>query len=409
MNRSTFPRIGALAARALFLAMLFASAAPAADRNGEWRDDLRALATRLEEVHPRFRACGLSPELRAELASLESRVGTLTDAAIATEVQRILAAVGDGHTLLWPFGMKRGELLRLPLSLWWFDEGLYIVRAADRERVGRRVERIGSLPAGEVLERLRPWVSRDNEQQFRWAAPFYATVTDFLVAAGAISTREEATLTLDDGSEVTLRAAAIDPRALELRLPPAGAPDGPDIPFRLTTLPDGAVLVELNAIEDGADRTLADFGRDLGAALRTADRAILELRRNNGGEARKANEVLRSLIAFDARGGRIAVLVGRMTFSAAQTLATRLDEWTGALFVGEPTGSRPNHLGNERNFTLPHSGLRGSIASGVNQPITANDMRDAIEPEVPVPSRAADFFAGRDPALDAARKVLKEK
>ena len=75
-------------------------------------------------------------------------------------------------------------------------------------------------------------------------------------------------------------------------------------------------------------------------------------------------------------------------------------------FVGEPTGSKPNHYGNERKFVLPNSGLRGTISSGFNQPVTSRDERRTIAPDISVPTRASDYFAGRDPALDAAVKAL---
>jgi C-terminal processing protease CtpA/Prc len=242
--------------------------------------------------------------------------------------------------------------------------------------------------------------------------PLYATITDFLLAAGATTNRDQITLTLDDGQAVTMTAVAVNPQELETKLPAPAAHAAPlylqhrDLPFWSMTLPGGTPYIQLNSVDDAEDKTLAAFGKELRPLLAKAGGAILDLRLNNGGEARKANELLRSMIAFDATGGRLAVLISRMTFSAAQTLATRLDEWTGATFIGEPTGSRPNHYGNERPFKLPHSGLRGTIASGLNQPITAHDDRTAITPDLAIPSRAADYFAGKDPALEAAVKYL---
>jgi len=71
--------------------------------------------------------------------------------------------------------MRKGALLRLPLMLWSFEEGLY-----------------GDLPAADVLRRLEPYVSDDNAEQLLWALPFYATMTDFLAAVGATRDRREA-------------------------------------------------------------------------------------------------------------------------------------------------------------------------------------------------------------------------
>ena len=400
--------------RSILLMFVIAFPAAAQERAAEWRDDIRALASQLEQVHPRFKACGLTPDLRRGFDDLAARAGALRDEEITIGIQRLLAQAGDGHTLLWPFGMKRGQLMRIPVGLWQFDDGLYVIRSARPEIVGKRVVKIGSLGAAEVMERLEPYISHDNVNQLRWAAPLYATFTDLLVATGAVPERGRAALTLEGGGEVVFEAVPVDPDDLETKLvaPPGVAP--PMVfahrheKFWSTRLPGGALYVQVNAIDDAKEQTLAAFGTDLRNQLAGTRKLVLDLRLNNGGEASKANELLKTLIAFDVSGGRIAVLIGRMTFSAAQTLATRLDEWTAAQFVGEPTGSRPNHYGNERPFKLPHSGLRGTIASGLNQPVTARDTRTAIEPDVAVPLLAADYFRGADPALDAAVQLLSK-
>jgi len=386
------------------------------ERADLWNADLRALQTQLEDVHPRFSGCGLPAELRQEFAAVAAKVNTLTDAQIVVELQRLLARVGDGHTLVWPFGMQRGALQRLPLGLWQFEEGLYVVRADDAALVGHRVTRIGALSADDALAKLEPFISHDNEQQFRWAAPLYLTFTDFLVAIGATSDRNAVALQLDDGRDVQLASVPVRAQDLETKLtaPPAPFVAAPylarrDEKFRSQTLASGALYVQVNAIDDDGPRTLDAFARELRPLLAKTDRAILDLRLDNGGEASKANELLESLIAFDVRGGHIAVLTSRMTFSAAQTLATRLDEWTNAIFIGEATGSRPNHYGNERPFRLPGSGVRGTISSGFNQPVTARDERTTIAPDVAVPMRAADYFRGADPVLAAASHALSRR
>jgi hypothetical protein len=128
---------------------------------------------------------------------------------------------------------------------------------------------------------------------------------------------------------------------------------------------------------------------------------ILDLRHNSGGDASLADALLKTLVAYDVQGGRLTVLIGRTTFSAAQTLAARLDAWTRASFAGEPTGSRVNRHGNEAPFVLPHSGVRGTISSGWNQPVTARDYRVWIAPDTPLALTSKDYFAGKDPVLEA--------
>ncbi len=49
--------------------------------------------------------------------------------------------------------------------------------------------------------------------------------------------------------------------------------------------------------------------------------------------------------------GRTFVLTGIRTFSAAQFLVSNLEQYTRALFVGEPTSSHPDHIGIQKNQT----------------------------------------------------------
>ena len=159
-----------------------------ADRISDWHEDLATLHTELS-AHKKFKACGLPDEVTARISSLADRVSAMSDEAVAVEIQHILALAGDGHTLLWPFGMQR-----LPVTLWWFDDGVYVVSGAFAQR---RITNIGGVPVDEVFQRLEPFISHDNEMQFRWAAPFYATMPAFLRAAGL-----GPSLTFDDGRVV---------------------------------------------------------------------------------------------------------------------------------------------------------------------------------------------------------------
>jgi hypothetical protein len=381
------------------------------ERSDKWRQDIDELGSALRKIHPRFGQCGLPDSLNSQLSSLKMQVDTISDERIVVGLQRILAAVGDGHTLLWPFGMTRGVLLRVPVQLWSFSDGLYVVDASDARLIRKRVSGIGAMTTEQVLERIEPYVSHDNEMQLRWAAPFYATLSDILVAVGATNDRNSVTLRFANGQSETLKATPIDPSSLEIKLIAPKGMSGAKVPryltdrdkaFSLETLGAGVIYIRLNAINDMRGQTLAEFGRRLRRPLASARGAILDLRLNSGGDALKADELLKSLIAFDTRGGRIAVLTSRMTFSAAQTLATRLDQWTGAIFIGEPTGSSPNHYGNEESFKLPFSGVRGTISSGFNQPVSSRDQRSTIEPDIDIRLSGSDYFASRDPVLEAA-------
>jgi hypothetical protein len=81
--------------------------------------------------------------------------------------------------------------------------------------------------------------------------------------------------------------------------------------------------------------------------------------------------------------------------------ASDLEQNTEVLFVGEPTGSRPNHYGDSVPFTLPNSGLVVNVSPQYLQDSTPDDTRPWIEPDIPVELSSDDYFNGHDPALEA--------
>jgi hypothetical protein len=137
---------------------------------------------------------------------------------------------------------------------------------------------------------------------------------------------------------------------------------------------------------------------------------VLDVRRNQGGNSFLYPPLIRALIAFEASRSeaRIFCLIGRNTYSAAQNFITDLDTWTKAVFAGEPSGSRPNVVGEGTNTVLPLSGIRVSLSSRYHQASYPGDERSWIAPQIPVALTSADFFAGRDPVLEAVQKVIAD-
>jgi hypothetical protein len=82
--------------------------------------------------------------------------------------------------------------------------------------------------------------------------------------------------------------------------------------------------------------------------------------------------------------------------------AEQLERYSAAIFVGEPTGSSPNFVGETNWLDLPYSKVRVSISNLYWQTSHATDRRTWIPPKVSVPTTFAPFMQGRDPALEAA-------
>jgi C-terminal processing protease CtpA/Prc len=170
-------------------------------------------------------------------------------------------------------------------------------------------------------------------------------------------------------------------------------------------LPDTRTLYcQINTIQQKSTDSLRAF---MSRTIATADSAgaerfVLDLRLNGGGNGDFNKQILLPLIKsrYDVPG-RLFVLTGRRTWSAAQMLVTELQKYTTAIFVGEPTASHGNHYGDSFRIVMPNSRVTVRVSTLWHPYLDSRDKRQMIEPAVKAPLSYADYRAGRDPALGA--------
>jgi hypothetical protein len=81
---------------------------------------------------------------------------------------------------------------------------------------------------------------------------------------------------------------------------------------------------------------------------------------------------------------------------------------THAIFVGEPSSSSANFIGEDVPVILPFSQEMVSISTGYHQG-NASDPWVWIAPAIPVALSSKDYFANRDPVLEAVINVIEGK
>ena len=132
-------------------------------------------------------------------------------------------------------------------------------------------------------------------------------------------------------------------------------------------------------------------------------RVIVDVRHNPGGDNHTYPPLLNLLLdPLVNRPAYLYVIIGRQTFSAATNFVTELDAQSSAVFVGEPTGGRPNLYGDTRVVILPSSHIKVNVSSRYWEKSTPDDERPWIPPDIPVELSSSNYFAGVDPILDAA-------
>jgi tetratricopeptide (TPR) repeat protein len=404
-------------------------------RDDRWRFDLDVFAKRVEKVHHRPFANVSREAFLADVEALKARVSKLRDLQIVFELQRVLAKIGDGHTMIAPWRHRAGHAApaasalavgRLPVQLHLFTDGLFVRAAAPEvaDAAGGRVVSIGRATAERALEAARSLCSADNEMGVRQQSPFWLTLPDALDVLGLVDDPNAVPLVVEkpDGRRVTvtLKPGPLfgNPPASFVRAsagatsPPPLRAKNPDAPFWREWLADRKVVYwQWNAIVDGASQTLADFAKETLAFCETnrAEALVIDLRENDGGNNQLLQPVVHALVRSDAmnRKGHLFVLVGRRTFSAAMNAAAEIERNTKAIFAGEPTGSSPNHVGEGTVITLPCSGLPITCASLYWQSPLPTDHRKWIAPRLLAEASSTDEATRRDPAMDAILAYLE--
>lgn len=414
-------------AAALLSAISHAATVATAPTAAEWREDLQVLARELPRVHPNPFHHVPEAEWRAAVAALDERLPALGRDQAVVEFMRIVSMIGEGHTALNPLYNPPPGFHYLPIRPYLFADGLYVRMAspAHRDLVGAKILRIGNLSAEDALRAVAEVTPHDNQSGADNIAPIFAAIPEVLHGLGIVG----------DAAAVPIRVEK-DGRAFDVTLTdalPLEAPSGHAAPFAAfrtagwsdavpessrplwlrdahdlywTSMDEATKVfyIQYNAVSDKAGDPIAEFFPRAIAAAEASDatRLAIDVRQNLGGNSFLNRPIVKALIRsrFDRRG-KLFVIIGRGTFSAAQNLVNDLANWTNAIFVGEPTASNPNQYGDHVMITLPHSGLVVAVATLYHQTAGPNDHRQATSPELPARLTSADYAAGVDPAFNA--------
>lgn len=382
-----------------------------------WRADLAFLIDEVRRLHyDPYRGHSLKA-FNTLVQELHSDIPNLSDTQIVLGVMRLMQRLGDGHSLV--DGWDNPKFGDAPLDLYLFEEGLFVTAAAPEhtDLVGTQVIGVGSHEIDDVIAALEPYISRDNDMWLKLLAPRFIKKPHLLHALDLTPEPDRLLLTLQDIDGEILNAEVACAGAMPHPLPD----DWPTVLGRAGDLPlylcdDGpywlkhlaqekTVYVQHKSVSDKEEESFEEFCDRLFRLIGHEDVAklVLDLRHNGGGNTLLLEPLIKGLMRSEKinRRGHLFVIIGRNTFSAAMNETTLLERFTEAIFVGEPTGSSPNFVGETVYVTLPYSKLKVSISDLYWQTSWPSDHRNWIAPLIHVSPTFAAYRVNRDPALEA--------
>lgn len=392
----------------------------------DWQEDLRYLQTSVHKEYPFLFKKITAKDFDAEVDKLYHEIPSLEAHEVPVGLARIVSLFKYGHTQITYGTIANGTAL--PVNLYEFTDGIFIegTLVDYKTVVGAKVVAIEGVPIKKALEMIRPVVPVENEQYFKAFGLRFVTVPAVLHAQGVTSKLSETiTMTLEkEGRSFEHRFTSIPiadlSQAYNFTVPNEkwiSARDQRTTPLHLKGLNDRVFYFEYledkktvyarqSKVRNDKNESLKSFYARMFDFIETHDveRLVYDVRHNGGGNNFLNKPLIQGLIRSEklSKKGQLFVIIGRRTFSACQNLVNEIENYTNAVFVGEPTSENVNFYGDARPVTLPNSKINAYLSFAWWQDKAPWRNADWLHPEVSVAMSFEDYRTNQDPILEAA-------
>lgn len=384
----------------------------------KWDEDVAYLHRRIMKEFGTFTP-QVKNDFSAAIAALRPRLGQMKDHEIRIELMQIMSLLGDGHTEI-NVAHETSGFHRLPVLFYFFNNELYVTVAHEKYRdvLGSKVTRFGNLTTQEIFKKLTGLMSKDNDMEFLHTAPTYLALTEVLSFLGGSSSLTECTLTLEgrDGSvrDATLAGLSVDDYS-----------KGPWVNFfKANNIPVPQYLSNpqkwywykydaenkmmyfhfRRVNSQDREQSINKFRKELFEEIdrEKPELFVIDLRNNNGGNYHFGEPFAKAVAdrPWLNLPGKVWVVTGRATFSAASVTSIFFKQQTKATLIGEAGRAHPNKADNNEYLTLPNSKILVEYTTRVLRHWPELGDADRIPVDVEVPPQFEKYVNGIDPVLE---------
>ncbi|MDC8004343.1 hypothetical protein POV27_09790 [Aureisphaera galaxeae] len=391
----------------------------------QWQEDLKFLQQTVHKDYSFLFKKVTQEEFDTAVDQFHKDIPNLEEHEINVGFAKIIGLFKYGHTRL---GISNNPIpfSQLPINLYAFSDGVYVqgIHKDYEKALGAKVIAVGDMPIEKAMEAVYPAVPVENEQFFKAYGFLYLVSPQVLHAQKVIPQMSDTvSLTFEkDGATFKMPLQALPlgelvPKSygfvqqkgdwLDVR-------DQSKTPLYLKNLdkiyyfehlPEKkAVYVRHSQIQDEPNEPTPAFYSRLFDFIEENDveRLILDVRLNGGGNNYKNKAVVTEIIASEKINtvGNLYVILGRRTFSACQNLVNELDNYTNAIFLGEPTGENINFYGDNNLVELPNTKLPIYLSFAWWQDKPQWENKPWLAPHVAVDMSFEQYKNNEDPVLD---------
>jgi tetratricopeptide (TPR) repeat protein len=412
----------------------------------EWRQDIDILTAKIEQYHPAPWAKISKEAFIGRAEEIKTNLQEWNKERIILEMMKLVALLRDGHTKVL-FSNQDNFNLWFPIRIEKFHDGLFIT-GTDIENaglLGANVLRMGKQDAASAYSRVGTIIATDSDHGIARLATNYLSNAVILKTLGIIDSQRFLPLEvlLQDGLKKEISVESAQWRMLfSLHYHKTRVPTNNEIktifddkldslplylsrvipsrvPYWFEYIPDDKMIyLQYNNVTNWNKEPFRDFTKRLFKAydkhISKIDKFVIDVRFNSGGNGYLLPPFVREFALRDDSftRGKLYIITGRDTFSAASNFIGRMLKNTSAITVGDIAAGPLNWCSDTTRFDLPNSHLMANISTMFWQQGHATDTRGYYPPDYYMPTKSTDYFSCSDPVLEAIKnneaKCLKD-
>lgn len=371
----------------------------------QWAADLDYLQKTVSEKHANAFNYITENEFLQKVEQTKKRITEVTQIEAMLEIEKLAAAIGDGHT----WATKRFDAdpyLLTPLYFRWFEDGIRVVgiEAAHQQFLGWHLQMVNDQPIERVLAAVQAYIPQNENRYYRqyWET-YWLRNADALFCEKICPNNREISYTFcKEGSTcqtLTLSSKKEPEATAKLNYAYQPVPffmTNPDQQIWFRAINEQVFYIKVNQYPNEAESL------SIGTAIyntlknKSFQKIVFDFRINGGGNKDRVEAIVNAIYPEHTQAKYYAI-VGDHSFSAALANAIFLQQKCGALILGEPPTNRPNFYAENFYTSLPNSKIRLSIATKYYK--FQDDDAPELQLDQFIPRSFEAYQMGKDPTL----------